>query len=157
MLSRDEGQYEKPTLISRDEGYQPPQLRPVGEPSIDFRERPLLTPQMFYAPEPVDPKLQKDYDDLDNLMEQDINTLAGQAYNPFKQPGRTDGPRDAQIVPESTAVPGKFMPPEENVTDQDFALKLQVLVDKLKEYQDRLRDLKSKNLELSKNNYEKQQ
>jgi len=47
------------------------------------------------------------------------------------------------------------MPPEENVTDQDFALKLQVLVDKLKEYQDRLRDLKSKNLELSKNNYEK--
>jgi len=79
MLSRDEG-YAKPTMMSRDEGYQPqyppPQLRPQGEPSIDYRERPLLTPQMFYAPEPVDPKLAKDFEDLDNLMEQDINTLA---------------------------------------------------------------------------------
>lgn len=57
---------------------------------------------------------------------------------------------------ESYAIPGKFITKDENF-DQDLSLKMQVLVDKLKEYKEKIINLRTQNLESVKSNIEKSQ
>ena len=60
----------------------------------------------------------------------------------------------SQTKAESYAMPAKFIT-KDDTADQDMALKVQVLVDKLKEYKEKLMNLRNQNLETVKASVEK--
>lgn len=77
---------------------------------------------------------------IDELFSLDIEKDAEKAVEDFKA--------------ESYAMPAKFITKDEGA-DQEIALKVQVLVDKLKEYKEKLMNLRDQNLEAAKITFEK--
>lgn len=65
----------------------------------------------------------------------------------------TEAPTD-NIKAETSAVPAKFIASDE-FSDPEIALKVNILVERLKEYKEKLISLREKNLEAAKSNFEK--
>lgn len=67
---------------------------------------------------------------------------------------KTEQPVEEEVKAESYALPAKFIT-KDDTADQEVALKMQVLVDRLKEYKDKIISLRDQNLEAAKTNIEK--
>lgn len=95
---------------------------------------------------PLQPARIAEVENIDHYMGMEIEDLL-RDQNTQKIP---------ENKPESYALPATFIERDEN-QERELAIKMQVLVDKLKEYKDMIKELRDKNLEISKTSYEKGQ
>ncbi|CAG9331345.1 unnamed protein product [Blepharisma stoltei] len=139
--------------ISRDkeeeefEDPPPPALTPALNPREKYNRNP---PKSAFKPPypPLAPANIEELENIDKLMGMDLEDLLLQDSAPK--------PTAPPPKPESYALPATFIERDEN-QEREAAIKMQVLVDKCKEFKEKIKELRDKNLEMAKGNYEKGQ